>query len=328
LGDRLINQLTLKKKKMINLQKLSLATLTAAILASVGGNAPATAAQLFFNISGNFDYFEYFPASSPPTIYDELDGGSFTGSFSIDSEEEDTNPEVRRGTYELSSWQIDLLTPSGDLVGQVTSADGGGSGEILVEVLSPSVSSFSTFKLYLIKIEDSLIGGTSTGLGASLRFGRVPLSCSVVFSSTPFVSCGNNSVEEFLESINSIDNALPDWLPKEIVGRVGAIITSSRIDTVSFTENGERIPSRGLLMPVGQVTAVSPPATVPEPSTTVGLCLLGLGFLLKKKVAFPKSKSNSQSLGKQQQCRLPLLSSGDRFTNQLPLISNFKHLSL
>jgi hypothetical protein len=279
---------------MINLQKLSLATLSAAILALVGSNAPAAAAQLFFNISGNFDYFEYFPASSPPTIYDELDGGSFTGFFSIDSEEEDTNPAVGEGTYELSSWQIDLLTPSGDLVGQVTSADGGGSGEILVDVLSPSASSFRIFKLYLIKIEDNLIGGTSTGLDASLLFGRVPLGCGVVFSSPPFVSCGNNSFEEFLESVNpiAIDNALPDWLPKEIVGAVGSIITSSQIYTVSFTENGEWIPRRGLLRPVGQVTAVSPPAAVPEPSTTVGLCLLGLGFLLKKKVAFsPKTKA-------------------------------------
>ena len=97
---------------MINLQKLSLATLTAAILASVGGNAPATGAELFFNLSGNFDYDKFFPASSPPTIYDELDGGSFTGFFSIDSEEDDTNPEVGQGTYKLSSWQIDLLTYS------------------------------------------------------------------------------------------------------------------------------------------------------------------------------------------------------------------------
>jgi hypothetical protein len=286
-GDRLIKQLTLKKKKMINLQKLSLATLTAAILASVGGNAPAAAAQLFFNVSGNFTFQRFIPGlSGPSSIYDELDGGSFSGFFSIDSEEEDTNPEVRRGTYELSSWQIDLLTPSGDLVGQVTSADGGGSGEILVDVHSPSPSSFSTWKIYLIKIEDSLMGGTSTGLGASLLFGRVPFSCN------SFLGCGEISFQEFLESINSIDNALPDWLPKEIVGTVRSIITSSRIDTVSFTENGERIPSRGLLRPVGQVTAVSPPATVPEPSTTVGLCLLGLGFLLKKKVAFsPKTKA-------------------------------------
>jgi hypothetical protein len=113
---------------------------------------------LFFNLSGNFDYWKFLPASSPPTIYDELDGGSFAGFFSIDSEEEDTNPEVRRGTYELSSWQIDLLTPSGDLVGQMTSADGEGSGEILVDVLSPSPSSFSSGKYYFIEIEDSLMG--------------------------------------------------------------------------------------------------------------------------------------------------------------------------
>jgi hypothetical protein len=163
---------------MINLQKLSLATLSAAILASVGGNAPAAGAQLFFNLSGNFNYWKFLPASSPPTIYDELDGGSFTGFFSIDSEEEDTNPAVGEGTYELSSWQIDLLTPSGDLVGQLTSADGGGSGEILVDVLSPSPSSFSADKLYFITIEDSLMGGTSTGLGASLLFARQAVSCS------------------------------------------------------------------------------------------------------------------------------------------------------
>jgi hypothetical protein len=61
-GDRLINQLTLKKEKtMINLQKLSLATLTAAILASLGGNAPAAGAELFFNLSGNFDYWKFLP---------------------------------------------------------------------------------------------------------------------------------------------------------------------------------------------------------------------------------------------------------------------------
>jgi hypothetical protein len=275
---------------MINLQKLSLATRSAAILASMGGNAPAAGAELFFNISGNFEYQQFFPASSPPTIYDELDGGSFTVFFSIDSEEEDTNPAVAEGTYELSSWQIDLLTPSGDLVGQVTSADGGGSGEILVDVLSPSVSSFRADKLYFITIEDSLMGGTSTGIGASLLFARQAVSCSF----GPMVSCGNNSFEEFLESVNpiAIDNALPDWLPREIVGGVGSTATSSRFYTVSFTENGEPIPVGGLFISRGQVTAVSPPAAVPEPSTIVGLCLLGLGFLLKKKVALsPKTKA-------------------------------------
>ena len=272
---------------MMNLQNLSLATLSAAILASVGSNAPAVAAQLSFNVSGNFIYRQSLPE---PTTYDELDGGSFSGFFSIDSEEEDTNPEVRRGTYELSSWQIDLLTPSGDLVGQVTSADGGGSGEILVDVHSPSPSSFSTWKIYLIKIEDSLMGGTSTGLGASLLFVRQALSCTFA----P-VSCGNNSIEEFLESVNpiAIDNALPDWLPKEIVGGFGST-WAGRSNNVLFTRNGVPIPSsgRGPFNAFGQVTAVSPPAAVPEPSTTVGLCLLSLGFLLKKKVAFsPKTKA-------------------------------------
>jgi hypothetical protein len=276
---------------MINLQKLSLATLTAAILASVGGNAPAAGAELFFNLSGNFNYTKYLPASSPPTIYDELDGGSFTGFFSIDSEEEDTNPAVGEGTYEISSWQIDLLTPSGELVGQLTSADGGGSGEILVDVLSPSPSSFSFGKWYFIKIEDSLMGGTSTGLGASLLFARSAVSCSF----GPIVSCGNNSFEEFLESVNpiAIDNALPDWLPKEIVGGFG-YTWAGRSNNVLFTRNGVPIPGpgRGPYFAVGQVTAVSPPAAVPEPSTIVGLCLLGLGFLLKKKVAFsPKTKA-------------------------------------
>jgi len=276
---------------MINLQKLSLATLSAAILASVGGNAPAAAAQLFFNLSGNFNYWKFLPASSPPTIYDELDSGSFTGFFSIDSEEEDTNPAVGEGTYELSSWQIDLLASSGDLVGQLTSADGGGSGEILVDVLSPSPSSFRADKLYFITIEDSLIGGTSTGLGASLVFARQAVSCSF----GPIVSCGNNSFEEFLESVNpiAIDNALPDWLPKEIVGAVGPYFARGA-NNVLFTRNGVPIPGarRGPFFADGQVTAVSPPATVPEPSTTVGLCLLGLGFLLKKKVAFsPKTKA-------------------------------------
>jgi hypothetical protein len=184
---------------MINLQKLSLATLSAAILASVGGNAPAAAAQLFFNLSGNFNYWKFLPASSPPTIYDELDSGSFTGFFSIDSEEEDTNPAVGEGTYELSSWQIDLLASSGDLVGQLTSADGGGSGEILVDVLSPSPSSFRADKLYFITIEDSLIGGTSTGLGASLAC-KTGL-CRAFWS---YCQCGNYSFEEFLDSVISI----------------------------------------------------------------------------------------------------------------------------
>jgi hypothetical protein len=268
---------------MINLQKLSLATLSAAILASVGGNAPAAAAQLFFNVSGNFNYFfKVFQASSPPTIYDELDGGSFTGFFSIDSEEDDTNPEVRQGTYELSSWQIDLLTPSGDLVGQLTSADGEGSGEILVYLYAPSPGNLA--KVNLIKIEDSLMGGTSTGLGVSL-----PFETGADWSCRRFSGCSISS-QELFESINSIDNALPDWLPKEIVGAFGYAGHSS----VYFTRNGIPSPSSGIgpYYTYGQVTAVSPPAAVPEPSTPVGLCLLGLGFLLKKKVAFsPKTKA-------------------------------------
>ena len=259
---------------MINLQKLSLATLTAAILASLGGNAPAAGAELFFNLSGNFDYWKFLPASSPPTIYDELDGGSFTGFFSIDSEEEDTNPAVGQGTYEISSWQMNILTPSGDLVGQLTSADGGGSGEISVHHFWPSPH-FQA-KVYSIKIEDSLMGGTSTGLGVTLLFERVVGSCQM------FSGCG----------ISSYDNALPNWLPKEIVGGIGSITGGGH--DVLFTRNGVPVPSsgRGPFKAFGQVTAVSPPAAVPEPSTPVGLCLLGLGFLLKKKVALsPKTKA-------------------------------------
>jgi hypothetical protein len=262
---------------MINLQKLSLATLSAAILASLGGNAPAAGAELFFNFSGNFDYWKFLPASSPPTIYDELDDGSFSGFFSIDSEEEDTNPAVGEGTYELSSWQMNILTPSGDLVGQLTSADGGGSGEISVDVFRPSPHFLA--KVYSIKIEDSLMGGTSTGLGVRLFFERRAWSCQM------FYGCGI-SPQEASESINSIDNALPNWLPKEIVGGIGSI--TGRGNDVLFTRNGVPVPSsgRGPFKAFGQVTAVSPPAAVPEPSTPVGLCLLGLGFLLKKKVAF------------------------------------------
>ncbi len=272
---------------MINLQKLSLATLTAAILAPVGGNAPADAAQLFFNLSGKFQYLKFFPASSPPTIYDELDGGSFTGFFSIDSEEEDTNPAGGQGSYELSSWQIALLTPSGNLVGQLTSADGEGNGEILVQVYSFSAG--NSTKVNLIKIEDSLMGDTSRELDVSLLFGTAAWSCR------RFSGCGISS-QELLESINSIDNALPNWLPKEIVREIRPfyIGDASSVSFTRITRNAVPIPVaiRGPFYASGQVTAVSPPAAVPEPSTTVGLCLLGLGFLLKKKVAFsPKTKA-------------------------------------
>jgi hypothetical protein len=268
---------------MINLQKLSLATLSAAILASMGGNAPAAGAELFFNFSGNFDYWNFLPASSPPAFYDELDGGYFTGFFSIDSEEEDTNPAVGQGTYELSSWQMNILTPSGDLVGQLTSADGGGSGEILVNVYWPSPHYQA--KVHRIKIEDSLMGGTSTGLGVSLLFETAAWSCQM------FSGC-SISPQELFESINSIDNALPDWLPKEIVGGIRPITGDG--SNVYFRRNGVPIQSSGIgpFYAFGQVTAVSPPAAVPEPSTPIGLCLLGLGFLLKKKVAFsPKTKA-------------------------------------
>jgi hypothetical protein len=270
---------------MINLQKLSLATLSAAILASLGGNAPAAAAQLFFNISGNFIYQKFL--SEPTPIYDELDGGSFTGFFSIDSEEGDTDPAVGQGTYELSSWQIDLLTSSGDLVGQLTSADGGGSGEILVDVTTTSTSSARLVRTYLIEFQDVLTGGTGAGNEANLPFAKGGFSCSF------FGECQQLlTFEEFVELLNSPDNALPDVLPQEIVGRVGPAVTSREFYTVRFTENGVPIPVGGPFLGVGQVTAVSPPTAVAEPSTTVGLCLLGLGFLLKKKVAFsPKTKA-------------------------------------
>jgi hypothetical protein len=141
---------------MINLRKLSLVTLSAAILSLVGGNAPAAAAQLFFNLSGNFTYQKFSPA--PSSIYDELDRGSLTGFFSIDSEEEDTNPAFGQGTYELSGWQIDLLTPGGDLVGQLTSADGG-SGEILVDVITPSPKFFYFGENLCYRISRCLDGG-------------------------------------------------------------------------------------------------------------------------------------------------------------------------
>lgn len=269
---------------MINLRKLSLVTLSAAIMASVGGNAPAVAAQLFFNLSGNFIYQKFL--SEPTPIYDELDGGSLTGFFSIDSEEDDTNSSFGQGTYQLSSWQIDLLTPNGDLVGQLTSADGGGSGKILVEVITPSPSYFTLVRTYLIEFQDLLVGGTSAGVDANFQFARGGFSCSI------FGSCKQLPFEEFLEFINSPDNALPDVLPREIIGGVGPFVVRSGLNNVRFMKNSVPIPVGGPFFGVGQVTAVPPPAAIPEPGTTAGLSLLGLGFLLKKKVAFsPKTKA-------------------------------------
>ncbi len=267
---------------MINLQKLSLATLSAATLSLVGGKAPATAAQLFFNVSGNFIYRQPLPE---PTIYDELDGGSFIGFFSIDSEEEDTNPAVREGTYELSSWQIDLLTSSGNLVGQLTSADGGGSGEISVKVITPTPSSFSLVRTYAIEFQDVLTGGTNAGLNTNFQLVRAGFSCSF-FSS--FGTCQQLPSEEFLQFINSPDNALPDVLPQEITG-----ITSPF--TVGLNQGGNGLfTNQSPTAPFeifAEISAV-PPASVPEPGTATGLGLLALVGLLKKKVAFsPKTKA-------------------------------------
>jgi hypothetical protein len=266
---------------MINLRKLSVATLSAAILASVGGNAPAAAAQLFFNLSGNFTYQKFVPG--PSSIYDELDGGSLTGFFSIDSEEEDTNPAFGQGTYELSGWQIDLLTPGGDLVGQLTSADGG-SGKILVRVITPSPSSFTLVRTYAIEFQDVLTGGTSAGVAADLQLARGGFSCVIP------ASCQEIPFEEFLEFINSPDNALPDVLPQEIIGTTSPfpIGLSGIGNRVTFANES---PTAGPFYVSADVSAV-PPASVPEPGTASGLGLVALGWLLKKKVAFsPKTKA-------------------------------------
>ncbi len=260
---------------MINLQKLSLATLSAAILASVGGNAPAAAAQLFFNLSGNFTYQRFVPG--PSSIYDELERGSLTGFFSIDSEEDDTNPAVGQGTYELSSWQINLLTPGGDLVGQLTSADGG-SGEILVDVISRSPSSFTLIRTFIIEFQDVLTRGTCAGVDADLQLVKSGFSCVVT------ASCQEIPFEEFLEFINSPDNALPDVLPQEIIGSTSPF-------PIALNQSGNQLtfanesPTAGLFYVSADVSAV-PPASVPEPGTAAGLGLVSLGWLLKKKVAF------------------------------------------
>jgi hypothetical protein len=260
---------------MINLQKLSLATLSAAILASVGGNAPAAAAQLFFNLSGNFTYQRFVPG--PSSIYDELDRGSLTGFFSIDSEEDDTNPAFGQGTYELSGWQIDLLTPGGDLVGQLTSADGG-SGEILVDVITRSPSSFTLIRTFIIEFQDVLTGGTRAGVDADLQLVKSGFSCVVT------ASCQEIPFEEFLEFINSPDNALPDVLPQEIIGSTSPF-------PIALNQSGNQLtfanesPTAGLFYVSADVRTV-PPASVPEPGTAAGLGLVSLGWLLKKKVAF------------------------------------------
>ncbi len=246
---------------MINLQKLSLVTLSAAILASVGSNAPAAGAELFFNVSGNFIYRQPLPE---PTTYDELDGGSFTGFFSIDSEEEDTNPAVGQGTYELSSWQIDLFTAGRNLVGQLTSADGG-SGEISVRVVSPSPSSFTRIRTYIIRFQDVLTGGTNAGVNADFQLVRSGFQCDVL---------GNNCQPL---GTYSPDNALPDLLSQEITG-----------STSTFAGNVVRFPNQRQTAPFevfAQISAV-PPQSVPEPGTATGLGLVALAGLLKKKVAF------------------------------------------
>ena len=264
---------------MINLRKLSLVTLSSAILSLVGGNAPAAAAQLFFNLSGNFTYQKFSPG--PSSIYDELDRGSLTGFFSIDSEEDDTNPAVGQGTYELSSWQIDLLTPGGDLVGQLTSADGG-SGKILVDVISRSPSSFTLIRTFIIEFQDVLTGGTRAGVDADLQLVKSGFSCSIsnCFQLLTF--------EEFLEFINSPDNALPDVLPQEIIGSTSPfpIALNQSGNQLTFANDS---PTAGLFYVSADVSAV-PPASVPEPGTAAGLGLVSLGWLLKKKVAFSQKK--------------------------------------
>jgi hypothetical protein len=268
---------------MINLQKLSLVTLSAAILALVGSNAPAAAAQLFFNLSGNFRFQRVNPG--PSSIYDEIDDGSFTGFFSIDSEEDDTNPAIGQGTYELSSWQIDLLTSSGDLVGQLTSADGGGSGEILVRVISQSPSTATLIRTFLIEFQDVLTGGTNVGLDTNLQLASRGFSCSL------FSGCQQLlTFEEFLEFLNSPDNALPDVLPQEIIGNTSPISIglSGISNRVTFANQS---PPDGPFYIFAEISAV-PPASVPEPGTATGLGLLALAGLLKKKVAFsPKTKA-------------------------------------
>ncbi len=260
---------------MINLQKLSLVTLSAAILASVGGNAPAAAAQLLFNLSGHFTYQKFSPA--PSSIYDELDGGSLTGFFSIDSAEGDTNPAVGQGTYELSGWQIDLITPGGDLVGQLASADGG-SGKILVDVISLSPSSMTLIKTFIIEFQDVLTGGTNAGLDTNLQLVKSGFSCSIsnCFQLLTF--------EEFLEFLNSPDNALPDVLPQEIIGSTSPFPIGIYQSGNQLTFVNER-PTAGPFYVSAEVSAV-PPASVPEPDTLAGLGLVSLGWLLKKKVAF------------------------------------------
>jgi hypothetical protein len=270
---------------MINLQKLSLVTLSAVILSSVGGHAPAAAAQLFFNISGSFSYEKF--ESDTTSIYDELDRGSFTGFFSLDSEEDDTNPAVGDATYELSSWQIDLLTQSGDLVGQLTSTDGGGSGEILVDLISRSPSSFRLLRTYRIEFQDVLTGGTNAGVSVNLQLVKIGFSCSTLFFDEyePLDSCKRFYFDDyFSELINSIDKTLPDLLPQEIIGSTSPF-------SVGIGKEGNQVifanqsPTAGRFYVTATVSA-GKPASVPEPGTGAGLGLVALGWLLKKKVAF------------------------------------------
>ncbi len=231
---------------MINLHKLSLVTLSAAILASVGSNAPAAAAQLFFNVSGRFD-----DTPSSNFSYPELASGSFSGTFSFDSAALDQNPATDRGLYGLSSWGIDLLDVNGGLVGQLTSEDGG-SGSIDTS-LQLIIVRFGQSYLQLnfnLTIDDIITGGTRAGGLAGLVFQGV--------SSGP---------------LNADVPPLGSLSP-----RFGLLVDS----TVASCTTG----CQGVQAYATGITAVPPPAAVPEPGTTAGLSLLGLSFLLKKKVAF------------------------------------------
>lgn len=186
------------------LKQLSLATLGSAIIALVGNSTPAAAAQLFFNVSGRF--FAPFGLDTT-SIYNELDGGSLTGVFSLDSAASDQNPALGQGLYELSSWQIDFIGKNGQLVGRLTDTDGGGSADIKVSNNTFSPSSGLFYRGYSIDFYDVLNGGTRGGAEVNL-FLRKYIT----------LNPNNLSGEEIQQFFRAADEALPNVLPVDIIG--------------------------------------------------------------------------------------------------------------
>lgn len=228
------------------LQKLAVATLGIAAIASVEQINPANAALVNLNVKGNLssqlllpdpDYGDF---DSTQRIFGRLLKGSFEGTFSFDDNQANFL-NSGSGSYQVIDFNINLFQPDGNLFSTLTSIPPDDFECYGSECPSPSgfikFSDTGALNFYWALIEGDQ--------ALHLRF----MMPDGIYTAFP------PKAENFL-GVTFMHGYVSAML-------VGGVFVEDATITV----------------------AAQSPESIPEPSTAGGLAILGLGWLLNKKIA-------------------------------------------